>query len=81
MLYHRIGYCIKDKNEFSAENIREMSDQKQIDFTYHNVVPLAISPDYLFSESVIPSDYKQELGKAVIDILGHILGGISIGCF
>lgn len=74
MLYHRIGYCIKDKNEFKAEVIKEMSDKKFIDFTYHNVVPLAVSPDYLFSEGVMPSEYKQELGKAVIDILGQILG-------
>ena len=73
-LYHRIGYCMKDKNEFCEENIKKMSEQKQIDFICHNIIPLVISPDYLFIENINPLEYKQELGKAVIDILGQILG-------
>ena len=45
-----------------------------IKFSCSNVVSLAISPDYVFAENVRPGEYKDEICRAMLDILGQILG-------
>lgn len=68
------GYCIYDKEEFQEEKIKEMVQKELIRFSCHNVVPVAISPDYKFPEDVNAVEYKRDISKAVIDMLNQILG-------
>lgn len=71
--YRKKGYCIFDENEFKAEKIRELSEKGEIDFFCQNVVPIAISPDYKLHAGVHPAEYKRDICKAIIDMLGQIL--------
>ena len=68
------GYCIYDKEAFQEAKIREMSERELIRFHCHNVVPLAVSPDYKFPAGVSIAEYKQDISKAVVDMLNQILG-------
>lgn len=71
---HRVGYCFYDRKEFTAANIRRMVNDGVIDFGCASMIPIAISPDYRFPQGSRPAEYKQDICKAVIDILGQILG-------
>lgn len=71
---HRVGYCFYDRKEFTAGNIRRMAQEGAIDFSCSNTASIAISPDYSFPQGSKPAEYKQDICKAVIDILGQILG-------
>lgn len=71
---HRVGYCFYDRKEFTADNIRRMAKEGIIDFGCSNTASIAISPDYSFPQGAKPAEYKQDICKAVIDILGQILG-------
>lgn len=73
-LQRRKGYCFSGNEEFSAEKIRELSGQGKIDFYCSNVVPVAISPDYQLQAGVNPEEYKHDICKIIIDMLGQILG-------
>lgn len=68
------GYCIYNKEEFTEENLRRMSEEGRINFHCHNVIPIAIGPDYKFMEGVNIAEYKQDISKAVIDMLNQMLG-------
>lgn len=68
------GYCIYDKEEFQEDRIREMAEKERIRFNCHNVIPVAVSPDYKFPEGVNAAEYKQDISKAVIDMMNQILG-------
>lgn len=70
----RTGYCIYDQRKFTAEHIRSLVENGEIEFGCSNVMSLALSPDYRLTENVIPSEYKQGIISAVIDILAQILG-------
>lgn len=71
---HRVGYCFYDRKDFTADNIRSMADSGVLDFSCSNMAAIAISPDYSFPPGAKPADYKHDICKAVIDILGQILG-------
>ena len=73
-LQRRKGYCFSGNEEFSAEKIRELSGRGKIDFYCSNVVPVAISPDYQLQVGVNPGEYKHDICKIIIDMLGQILG-------
>lgn len=68
------GFCIYDKEEFTEENLARLSAKGIINFHCHNVVPIAIGPDYKFSGGVNIKEYKQDISKAVLDLLNQILG-------
>lgn len=68
------GYCIYDKEMFQEEKIRGMAAEGRIHFSCFNVVPVAIGPDYKFIEGVNIAEYKQDISKAVIDMLNQMLG-------
>lgn len=74
MVYQKRGYCISDETEFTAEKIRKLVDDRTIDFCCQNIVPVAISPDYKLHMGVNLKEYKHDICKAIIDILGQILG-------
>lgn len=63
------GYCMYDRAEFREENLRKLCEEGKIHFHCHNVIPIAISPDYKFPEGVNIAEYKQDISKAVIDML------------
>ena len=71
---HRVGYCFYDRKEFTADNIRTMAESGEIEFNCANMAAIAISPDYSFPQGSKPAEYKHDISKAVIDILGQILG-------
>lgn len=73
-IYQKRGCCINNKEEFTAEKIRCMSEEGSIDFRCVNVAAIAIAPDFKFYEGINFAEYKNEISKAVIDILGQILG-------
>lgn len=68
------GFCIYDKNEFTEENLMRLSSKGIINFHCHNVVPIAIGPDYKLSGGANITEYKQDISKAVLDLLNQILG-------
>lgn len=68
------GYCMYDRAEFRKENLRKLCKEGKIHFHCHNVIPIAISPDYKFPEGVNIAEYKQDISKAVIDMLNQMLG-------
>ena len=70
----RTGYCIYDKKKFTGTEIQKLAEEGEIAFECTNIVPLAVSPDYRLSESIIPSEYKQGIVSAITDILSQILG-------
>lgn len=74
IIRYRTGYCIYKKEEFTEENIRKLSEEKVIDFSCSNIAVLAVSPDYVFTENVRPGEYKDEICRAILDILAQILG-------
>lgn len=73
--YRKKGYCIFDENDFKADKIRKMSEKGEIDFSCQNIVPIAISPDYKLHIGIHPAEYKRDICKAVIDMLGQIFLG------
>lgn len=73
ILYQK-GYCIYDEKEFQEETIQKMSQEEILDFTCQNLFPVAIGPDYKNLEEVHIGEYKQDISKAVIDMLNQILG-------
>lgn len=74
MINNRIGYCIRDEKNFVAENIQGLVEEGKIDFSCFNVIPLVIGPDFQFQKQVNPSEYKQDICKAIMDMLAQILG-------
>lgn len=70
---HQMGYCIYDEKEFTVEAIKEKTKKGEIDFNCANVMAIAFSPDYVFPENVHPQEYKEDICKAIMDILGQIL--------
>lgn len=68
------GYCTYDKEEFKEEYLKYLAENGIIHFHCHNVIPVAVAPDYKFPEGVNIAEYKQDVSKAVIDILNQILG-------
>lgn len=73
-IYRKKGYCIFDESNFNAEKIRDLSEKGEIDFFCQNIAPIAISPDYKLHTGIHPAEYKRDICKAVIDMLGQILG-------
>lgn len=71
--YRKNSYCTFDENEFSADRIRELSRTGEIAFSCQNVVPIAISPDYKLRTDLHLTEYKRDICKAIIDMLGQIL--------
>lgn len=69
------GYCMYDREEFREENLRSLCEERKIHFHCHNVIPIGIAPDYKFPEGVNIAEYKQDISKAVIDMLNQMLGG------
>lgn len=69
----RHGYCIQDRQEFTAENIRRMADAGEINFCCRNTLAVAVSPDFQIPEAVKASEYRQDICRAVIDIIGQSL--------
>lgn len=74
VVYQKRGFCIHEKSLFRAEYIRKLVDEREIDFCCNNVCCLAIGPDYKISEDNNILGYKQDISKAVMDILSQILG-------
>ncbi len=72
--YRKKGYCISDEKDFSAEKIKKLYEEGKIDFSCQNIVPIAISPDYKIHAGTHPAEYKRDICKAIIDMLGQILG-------
>lgn len=72
-VYQKKGYCIYDEAEFSPEKIKQMSDDGEIDFECRNIAPIAISPDYKLHTGTIMPEYKQDICRAIIDMMGQIL--------
>lgn len=68
------GYCMYDRAEFCEENLRRLSEEGKIHFHCHNVIPVAIAPDYKFPDGVNAAEYKQDISKAVVDMLNQMLG-------
>ena len=68
------GFCIYDKEEFTEENLAQLSSKGIINFHCQNVVPIAIGPDYKLSGGTNIAEYKQDISKAVLDLLNQILG-------
>lgn len=74
-IYRKKGYCIYDVNSFTAKEIRQLTEvEEKVDFCCQNVGCIAISPDYKIWGDINPLEYKQDISKAVIDIIGQILG-------
>ncbi len=71
---HKKGYCIFNEEGFSEEQIKELVDREEIDFQCSNLMPVAVSPDYKFMNGVNPSEYKQDVSRAIIDMLNQMLG-------
>lgn len=71
--YRKKGYCITEEAEFTPEKICAMAETGKIDFCCQNIAPIAISPDFKLHKGVNPSEYKQDICKAIIDMLGQIL--------
>lgn len=73
-VYRKKGYCIYEGTEFTAEKIRNLTKEEKVEFCCQNVVAIAISPDYKIREDLNILEYKQDISKAVVDIIGQILG-------
>ncbi len=70
----RSGYCICDRREFTPERIRSMTEGGEIDFCCKNTLAIAVSPDFQIPERVKASGYRQDICRAIIDIIGQSLG-------
>lgn len=73
-IYRKKGYCIYEKDQFRAKEIRNLVRDEKIDFCCTNIVPIGISPDYKWRKDINYTEYKQDISKAVIDIISQILG-------
>lgn len=71
--YRKKGYCIYEESNFTSEKIQALVAEGKIDFSCQNIVPIAISPDFKFHKGINPSEYKQDICKAILDMLGQIL--------
>jgi len=71
---HRIGYCIEEKEKFTAEYISKLVASSEINLELVNLFPIAISPDYRFASNINYSEYKKDINYAVIDIVAQFLG-------
>lgn len=71
--YRKKGYCIYEEEDFTPENIQSLMDEGKVDFSSQNIVPVAISPDFKLHKGINPSEYKQDICKAILDMLGQIL--------
>ena len=71
--YRKKGYCIYEESDFTPEKIQSFMDEGKVDFSSQNIVPVAISPDFKLHKGVNPSEYKQDICKAILDMLGQIL--------
>lgn len=71
--YRKKGYCIYEESDFTPEKIQSLMDEGKVDFSSQNIVPVAISPDFKLHKGVNPSEYKQDICKAILDMLGQIL--------
>lgn len=79
----KAGYCIYDEQEFDAVSIRSMIEAGTIHFGLTNVIAVAISPDYKPAPGIQPKEYKQDISRAIIDMLNQMLGDkylYLIGC-
>lgn len=74
MVYQKKGFCIYDKSLFQADYIRELVEESRIDFCCSNVCCLVVGSDYKINEDMNVLGYKQDISKAVMDILSQILG-------
>ncbi len=74
-IVRKVGYCMTDQREFSGGHIREMVRSGILDFDIFNVVPLAIGPDFKGVEKGNGAEYKQDICKAVLDMLNQFLAG------
>ena len=72
-IYRKKGYCIYEESEFLPERIQKLVEEGKVDFSTQNTVPVAISPDFKLHKGVNPSEYKQDICKAILDMLGQIL--------
>lgn len=73
-IYRKKGFCIRDSDSFEAAYIRELIAEDKIEFCCSNVCSIAIAPDYKIRKDLNVLEYKQDIGKAVIDIVSQILG-------
>lgn len=71
---HKRGYCIYDEEEFTAEHIRGMVQEGSIDFECSNLTAIAIGPDYRLMGDINFSEYKNDISKAILDMLNQMLG-------
>lgn len=70
---YKKGYCIYEESNFTSEKIQALVEEGKIDFCCQNIAPIAISPDFKFHKGINPSEYKQDICKAVLDMLGQVL--------
>lgn len=68
------GYCFESPERFSAANIGGMVDRGEIAFDKSGLCPLVISPDYRCAPGVNWLAVRQDMCKAVCDIIAQILG-------
>jgi len=73
-VYRKRGFCIREEISFQADYIRKLTEENKIEFCCSNVCCIAISPDYKIRKDIHPLEYKQDISKAVIDIISQILG-------
>lgn len=69
----RRGCCVTDASMFTAEKIRQMVQIQEIDFHCTNVVPIAISPDFKVFEGMNFSEYRNDIIRAMQDIIAQML--------
>lgn len=68
------GYCFESPERFTAEQIEAMIDRHEICFDKSGLCPLVISPDYRCAAGVSWLEVRQDMCKAVCDIVAQILG-------
>lgn len=68
------GYCFESPERFTAEQIEAMIDRHEICFDKSGLCPLVISPDYRCAAGVSWLEVRQDMCKAVCDIIAQILG-------
>lgn len=73
-IYRKRGFCFREREHFQTENIRRMIQKDEIDFECTNICPVLISPDYKSREELNWLEYRQDISKAVMDIVSQVLG-------
>lgn len=73
-LCRRRGYCIQDAAAFTAAHIRRLTERQEIEFTCTSVVPIAISPDFKLLSGVHFAQYKNDICRALQDMIAQIIG-------